>query len=543
MSANRNYLSHSVTSSKSQAANKTNSPLPLMETLEPRLLLSGSVETGIAIEQFVHVYDPIAGEIVTLNDADTPAEAINADIGSSVVWSYVVTNIDQEPLSDFTIIDNHGTPDNPIDDFIPAPVMDGAFNIGDTSQDGLLDVGEQWLYTATDLVEAEGLYTGSASASVSVTTEIIVGGGGGGEAAGFTEYAVLANGAVTIGDYFSVEGGLLGSNTDSVMARTYLSVPTGVRAAGFVGEWGASNIGTLGSEAIIANIGAMLSPGTTINGDIHVGFGPVAMDESALNINGTIYAGADATQFDALDFAPLDDFTPTDPLTPTDDYTPTYDAIYGSVKVLPGETWYLDSGNYYFDSLDFGIGSTLSLSLTSGPISIYVEGGDGTAMDIGTDFTMELTGGGADQVYIEANTNLVAETDIEWYGTVYTSGGYGIDFGSGLELTGALYSSGGIYFSGDMDTSAVNDITFAALDFAAFGIDVGGEGGGETQTVTTVYTDTDPTNYIGILPATDISTFAQKAEALLVQYTGTGGGDTGLTLETDPTQDGGLTLD
>lgn len=32
-------------------------------------------------------------------DADTPAEAIDADIGQTVAWTYVVTNVDQGPLA------------------------------------------------------------------------------------------------------------------------------------------------------------------------------------------------------------------------------------------------------------------------------------------------------------------------------------------------------------------------------------------------------------------------------------------------------------
>ena len=74
--------------------------------------------------------------------------------------------------------------------------------------------------------------------------------------------------------------------------------------------------------------------------------------------------------------------------TPLDDFAPTYDAFYTSVSVGDDETLLLSAGHYYFEDLDFGNNSTLSLSITDGPISIYVKGADGTGMDVTTAFEM-----------------------------------------------------------------------------------------------------------------------------------------------------------
>ena len=41
-----------------------------------------------------------------------------------------------------------------------APVLSGAFNVGDTDQDNLLDVGETWQYTASHTVTQAELDAG-----------------------------------------------------------------------------------------------------------------------------------------------------------------------------------------------------------------------------------------------------------------------------------------------------------------------------------------------------------------------------------------------
>ena len=67
--------------------------------------------------------------------------------GSTVAWTYQVTNAGNVPLSDVVVVDDNGTPDA-ADDFHPDPVEDGGYNLGDADQDGLLDPGEVWQYQA-----------------------------------------------------------------------------------------------------------------------------------------------------------------------------------------------------------------------------------------------------------------------------------------------------------------------------------------------------------------------------------------------------------
>ncbi|MCL4206074.1 MAG: hypothetical protein KJ000_26625, partial [Pirellulaceae bacterium] len=75
-------------------------------------------------------------------DADAPTGPLVAE-GDTVAWSYLVTNPGNVPLSNVTVIDDNGTPADPLDDFSPT------FVNGDTNNDGLLDPGETWLYEAT----------------------------------------------------------------------------------------------------------------------------------------------------------------------------------------------------------------------------------------------------------------------------------------------------------------------------------------------------------------------------------------------------------
>ncbi len=51
-----------------------------------------------------------------------------------------------------------------------APVLIGAFNVGDTDQDGLLDVGETWQYTASHTVTQAELDAGTAIVNMATVT-------------------------------------------------------------------------------------------------------------------------------------------------------------------------------------------------------------------------------------------------------------------------------------------------------------------------------------------------------------------------------------
>ncbi len=455
-------------------------------------------------------------------DADTPAEAINADIGQTVVWTYVLTNIDQEPLSGVTVVDDNGTPGNPADDFSPAGVMNDNFNVGDTNTDGLLDIGEEWLFTASMLVQAEGLYGNVAEASVTIEGPVT------GEPEGFVNYAVLADGAVFASSFFSVTGGMMGSNYGNVNAFFNFEAPMGVRGGGAFMEFGDSIIGTAGSDAIVFNGGATLYTDSVINGDIRMGeFGVIS--SYGAEILGDIYTGGPASAVGLYDafFMPITDFETIyefdDPqpfealdFTALDDFDPIFDTFHGEVDIIDEGSLALSSGNHHFDSLNLQDDVTLTLTLTDGPITVYVDDTQNTGMSIGDNFNMILIDGGPEDVFFEISSNLNVDDNAQMYGTYYTPDG-DMNISADFKLTGALYGGGDMYFAGDLGPSAVDDIQFAPLDFAALGINVGPVGGVGDPIV---LSDTDAAHYVGVLPATDITNLGQKPESLILQYTG-----------------------
>ena len=424
-------------------------------------------------------------------DADDPTggDAPDAPLGERVVWTYVVTNVDQGPLADIVVTDDNGTPANDADDFHPTPVLDGDFNVGDTNTDGMLDVGEEWLYTATGIVEAEGLYGNTAH---------VVGTAQGGDS---IDYAVLGNDSVGIGNSVTVLGGLVGSNSTEmfsgdVYAGMDFVAPVGVRGGGSFYEDGGSSIGTAATppeDVIVFNGDVWLgSTMTTVNGNIVAGG---MVDTFGATANGSIdeYITAPLPFVPSLFPAPL-------PVTPgsvslTNPVT-LAPGSYDVVTVDDGGGLSLNSGDYHFNSLTLGIGASLTLTLSGGPIGIYVAGS--VAIDDG--FTMSVTGGTAEQIYAQVG-NWYMGANATWFGTIYAPDGM-VTFGSDLVMAGAAYGKD-IFFEND------SVITAEPVDFAAVRVEIPGSA---------VFSDSDSAHYIGILSATAVCMTGQKPQALVMQY-------------------------
>ena len=81
-------------------------------------------------------------KFVNGQDADSPTGP-HVAAGSTVTFTYVVTDTGNVPVSGVVVRDDNGTPANPADDFNPT------FSGGDTNTNGLLDTTETWTYTAT----------------------------------------------------------------------------------------------------------------------------------------------------------------------------------------------------------------------------------------------------------------------------------------------------------------------------------------------------------------------------------------------------------
>src|SRR5262249_24286936 len=88
---------------------------------------------------------------------------------TTVVWTYLVTNTGTVPFAITSLVDDNGTPADKHDDFTPAPVLVGGFNIGDTDHDGLVGVDETCLFTSAGAVShqaQDGLHRNIATVDV-----------------------------------------------------------------------------------------------------------------------------------------------------------------------------------------------------------------------------------------------------------------------------------------------------------------------------------------------------------------------------------------
>jgi len=111
------------------------------------------VTPKITVVKAVDAFNPLAPTAVELSEGLPGRELL---VGTTAVWTYLVKNTGDVPVSVTAITDNNGTT-GVTDDFTPVPVMQGGFVVGDTNQNGVLDPGETWLYRATTTVQT-GIY-------------------------------------------------------------------------------------------------------------------------------------------------------------------------------------------------------------------------------------------------------------------------------------------------------------------------------------------------------------------------------------------------
>src|SRR5437763_12447708 len=72
---------------------------------------------------------------LTNNTNNDSAPGIQVPAGSTVTWTYIVTNPGDEPLKSVSVVDDR--------------IGALSAHTGDANSNGLLDVGETWTYTAT----------------------------------------------------------------------------------------------------------------------------------------------------------------------------------------------------------------------------------------------------------------------------------------------------------------------------------------------------------------------------------------------------------
>jgi Ca2+-binding RTX toxin-like protein len=128
--------------------------------------LHNGTESLVQIQKSINAADPL--HPTAAEDANDPSTARRLLIGSSAVWTYLVTNSGAMPVTISSITDDAGTT-SPSDDFHPAYVS------GDANNNGKLDPGETWLYTSQGVVT----YTVKAGLYGNIATVTAKAGGGG----------------------------------------------------------------------------------------------------------------------------------------------------------------------------------------------------------------------------------------------------------------------------------------------------------------------------------------------------------------------------
>ena len=99
-------------------------------------------------------------------DANSPTGPV-AELNDKITFTYRVTNpgsVTFEITSNldgvFGPIDDNKTPDDPTDDFVPAPVLKAkGTNFGDDNANGLVDSGEEWYFQAMEFADEGGQQT------------------------------------------------------------------------------------------------------------------------------------------------------------------------------------------------------------------------------------------------------------------------------------------------------------------------------------------------------------------------------------------------
>ena len=81
------------------------------------------------------------GKILHIEKDATVAGGTADVAGETINYTLAVTNQGNAAIAGVVVDDPFTTNE--------APVLSGAFNVGDTDQDSLLDVGETWQYTAS----------------------------------------------------------------------------------------------------------------------------------------------------------------------------------------------------------------------------------------------------------------------------------------------------------------------------------------------------------------------------------------------------------
>jgi predicted acyltransferase (DUF342 family) len=281
----------------------------------------------------------------------------------------------------------------------------------------------------------------------------------------------LGNGSVVSGTIVANGGATLGTNTTVVgtLDAASLSAGNGSNLQGAVVVSGSLSVGTNGTLANADAATATLGNGTNVLGTLVLPNG----------INPTLGVGATVAVLendgDPLPQSP-DTFADV-VLPPASAYASSASAlddktvgvngalilgpgIYRDLSMGNGADISLSAGTYVFRNVNMGTNSLILVDASGGDVTVFVSGNS----SIGNGTVVSISGGSAEDFYLETRGIFTGGANLDWYGTIFATksdspGQHSISIGNGLDLVGALYSNQQI----EIGTNA--NIAYASSDY------------------------------------------------------------------------------
>lgn len=126
----------------------------------------------------------------------------------------------------------------------------------------------------------------------------------------------------------------------------------------------------------------------------------------------------------------------TSHIIPRDSELTLAPGTYGLVKLGARSVLNLESGEYYFDQLQTGKNGTINVALSGTELAIFTR----RNFQVGEGQTINLVGGDATDIYVEAHKSAKLGRDSDWFGTIYAPFS-SVIIGQNIPFVGAAYAA------------------------------------------------------------------------------------------------------
>ena len=228
---------------------------------------------------------------------------------------------------------------------------------------------------------------------------------------------------------------------------------------------GGNNSQTNGNVGANGNV--LLKPDARVDGHVTHGGDLTVQSGASVGSSSSGSSVVSPESFDTPDLPAPTVFSAggSDINTGTGESTVLTPGSYGALDLGEGNSLFLTSGTYFFESINTQDGLDLNIDLAGGDIEVFVE----DDASFGSHLDFQLTGGDANDIFTEVHGSFLTRSDSEWFGTLYTPFD-DMTIGENNTITGALY--------GGRDILLKTNVRLVAPD--------GGVGGGELPVPTAI---------------------------------------------------------